>query len=100
MLKSYSHTTVADATATLFTVPAGSELAVVSIQIYGGTGGGDLTLTRNDGTGDVFSATFAVGANENLILDHKQFFEASHSLKVNSATTGIGVNVNASVDEV
>jgi len=73
MLKNYIHNTAADTESTLFTVGNNQEIAIVSVELYGGSTGGSITLTRNNGTSDVFSNCFTLESADTVILDHKQF---------------------------
>lgn len=100
MLKNYSVTLTAETSATLFTVPASNEAAVLSIEVYGGEDGGALTFTRNDGTNDVFTWKVSIEAGNLIVFDHRQFFEAGSLLKVVSDASGVMVSVNADVSAV
>lgn len=100
MLKNYSVTLELETDTTIFTVPASYEAAVLSVEVYGGSDGGILTFTRNNGSDDVFIWKASIEAGNLIIFDHRQFFEAGSSLRVQSDTAGVMVSVNADVSEV
>ncbi len=96
--KNYAHTVAAANTdATLFTVPEGKILIVGGVELNGGSAGGELTFTVNDGSADVFSKKLTLGANEPaddspLKLRH---FVAGYSLKVKGSAVGMQLLVSA-----
>lgn len=94
MLKQYCATTVANTQATLFTVANSKQLAVLSVELYGGTNGGQVTFVRNNGSSDVFTQVVPVSANTYVSIDCKSFFESGWSLKQTGSAAGIQIAVN------
>ena len=83
--------------ATLFTVPEGKILIIGGVELNGGSSGGELTFTVNDGSADVFSKKLTLSADEPgddspLKLRH---FVAGYSLKVKGSAAGMQVLVSA-----
>ncbi len=100
MLKNYSHTTVASTSATLFTVATGHEVAIVSLLAAAGDNAGNLTITINNGTSDIWSCIMALTANNAAFLDSKIFLPAGYLLKVTGSVDGIKIMVSADDSEV
>ncbi len=100
MLKNYSHTTVASTPATLVTVDTGHEVAIVSLLAAAGDNAGNLTITVNDGTSDIWSCIMALTANNAAFLDSKIFLPAGYLLKVEGDVEGIKIMVSADDSEV
>ncbi|MFA6662103.1 MAG: hypothetical protein WCS56_03600 [Bacilli bacterium] len=100
MLKNYSHTTVASTPATLVTAATGHEIAVVSLLASAGSEAGNLTITVNDGTSDVWSCILTLTANNAAFLDSKIFLPAAYILKAEGSVDGIKVMVSADDSEV
>ena len=100
MLQSFNATLAANTAATLFTTASGHEKLVVGARIYGGANGGTVTLTKNDGTNDVFTEKYTVGAGDMLGLDCKSAFPAGYLWKALSDTAGVQIDVCADDVEV
>ena len=96
MLNSYNATiNTANSNTTLFTTPSNKETLVIGARIFGGTNGAIVTFTKNNGSGDVFTEKYTVGANDVLCLDTKSAFPAGYSYKVQADATGVMVDVCA-----
>ena len=93
MLKSHNATLAANTSATLLTVTSGHEELVVGARISGGANGGTVTLTKNNGSADVFAETYTVGAGDVLSLDFKAAFPAGYLWKAISDTAGVQIDV-------
>ena len=101
MLQSINATiSTANSAVTLFTTASGHETLVVGTRIYGGTNGATVTLTKNDGTNDVFTEKYTVGAGDVLGIDAKSAFPAGYLLKAQADATGIQIDVCADDVEV
>lgn len=98
MLKSYNATiATADTAVTLFTTETGYEALVVGLRLYGGANGGTVTLTKNDGSADVFAEAYTIGEGDVLSLNAKTAFPAGYSWKIQADATGIQADVCADV---
>lgn len=96
MLKSYDATiSTANTNTTLFTTASGHETLVIGIRVYGGTNGATVTLTKNDGTNDVFTEKYTVGAGDVLSVDSRSAFPAGYLLKAQADATGVQIDVCA-----
>lgn len=100
MLKNYAHTTVSATPATLITTATGHQIAIVSLLAAAGDTAGNLTITVNDGTSDIWSCIMALTANNAAFLDSKIFLPAGYLLKVAGSVDGIKVMVSADDSEV
>ena len=97
-LKHYIATTAAaDTRYTLAEVATGYELAVVSTRLSGGTNGGDLDLEvwRGSGATDpVVTLKFSLAANDVVVIDTKDFYEAGDTVKIKGSATGMTVEMS------
>ena len=100
MLKSFNATLAANTAATLLTASSGHEILAVGLRINGGQNGGTVTLTKNNGSSDVFSETYTVGVGDVLSLDCKTAFPAGYSWTALSDTAGVQIDVCADDMEV
>ena len=100
MLKNYNHSTLTNTPATLVTVATGHEVAIVSLLAAAGDNAGNLTITINDGTSDIWSCIMALTANNAAFLDSKVFLPAGYLLKVTGSVDGIKIMVSADDSEV
>ena len=96
MLNSYNATiSTANSDVTLFTVASGKEALIIGVKIYGGANGAKVTMTKNNGSSNVFTEKYTVGANDMLCIDTKSAFPAGYSYKVQADATGVMVDVCA-----
>lgn len=96
-LKHYIATTAAaDTRYTLIEVATGYELAVVSTRISGGTNGGDLDIEvwRGAGASPVVTIKFSLAANDVVVVDTKDFYEAGDTVKIKGSATGMTVEMS------
>ena len=94
-LTTYNATLAANTAASLVTVSSAHTVTVVSIEVSGGTSGGQVTFTKNSGSADVFSWSMSVAAGQLVVLDHKFFLPAGYVFKATSDTAGVQVSVSA-----
>ena len=95
-LQNYNHVTVADTPFTLCTAATGHEIAVVSILASAGATPGNLTITVNNGTSDIYTVVLAFAEAYNAaFLDSKIFLPAGYLLKVAGSVDGISVMASA-----
>ena len=80
--------------------PSGAMIAVVSLLASAGSEAGNLTITVNDGTSDVWSCILTLTANNAAFLDSKIFLPAAYILKAEGSVDGIKVMVSADDSEV
>ena len=100
-LQNYNHITVASTSYTLCTAAAGHEIAVVSILASAGATPGNLTITVNNGTSDIYTVVLAFAEAYNAaFLDSKIFLPAGYILKVIGSVDGISVMASADDSEV
>ena len=100
MLQSFNATLAANTSATLFTTASGHEKLVVGMRIFGGANGASVTLTKNDGTNDVFTEKYTVGPGDLLGIDAKSAFPAGYLLKAQADAAGVQIDVCADDVEV
>lgn len=100
MLKSYNTTLTADTESTLLTVASGHEVAIVTIEFASPSDtGANITLTKNNGTSDIFAGSFSIGKNDYVLLDSKIFLPAGYALKA-LADGAVSVSISADDSEV
>ena len=99
MLQS-KNATLSTTSTTLFTVASGHEAMVMGTRIYGGQNGGIVTLTKNNGSSDVFTEKYSVGPGDVLGIDAKSAFPAGYSLKAVSDAAGVQIDVCMDDSEV
>ena len=100
MLQSYNTTLAAGNTVTVCTAASGHEIAIVTIEISGVQSAGVVTLTKNNGSTDVFSESFRIPFGDTVIIDSKIFLPPGYSLKALSDVAGIQISVSADDSEV
>ena len=100
MLKNYNHSTLTNTPATLVTVATGHEVAIVSLLAAAGDNAGNLTITINNGTSDIWSCIMVLTANNAAFLDSKVFLPAGYQLLVTGSVDGIKIMVSADDSEV
>ena len=96
-LKHYIATTsAADTRYTLVEVASSYELAVVSTRLSGGANGGDLDLEVWRGAGEtpVVTIKFSLAANDVVVIDTKDFYEAGDTVKIKGSAAGITVEMS------
>jgi hypothetical protein len=100
-LRNYNHVTAAGIPATICTAAAGHEIAVVSILASAGATPGNLSITVNNGTSDIYTVVLAFTEAYNAaFLDSKIFLPAGYILKVTGSVDGISVMASADDSEV
>ena len=100
MLQSYNTTLTAGNTATVCTAANGHEIAIVTIEISGVQSAGVVTLTKNNGSTDVFSESFRIPFGDTVIIDSKIFLPPGYTLKALSDVAGIQISISADDSEV
>jgi len=100
MLKNYNCVTVANTPQELVEVPAGNELAIINISASGGSSGGALVLTVNDGSYDAWATKLAIEADDTVFIDSKIFLTTGYKLTAKADASGMSVMVSASLVEI
>ena len=76
-------------------VETGYELAVVGTRLSGGTNGGDLSLLLYRNNTKVSEIKFSLAANDVVMIDSKDFYEAGDVLKIEGSAAGLSVELSA-----
>ena len=83
------------AAATLITTPAGGSYMVYGLEVYGGSTGGKVLFTKNNGSADVFSWDISIAAGQTVYFDNKWSLPESYSFKASGTAAGLQVSVSA-----
>ena len=81
----------------LCTADASTDIAIVSVQVYGGPSGGTVEFYKrnNEGSSKNFSFVLSVAAEQTVAIDHKIFVPAGVTYACSSAVSGIQICCNA-----
>ena len=93
--KNYTLTTAAGTQQTLCTADSTTDIAIVSIQVYGGSQGGTVTFTKKLGASQIFKFVLPVKAQETVAIDHKIFVPAGYTYTATGSASGMQICANA-----
>ena len=90
----------ADTETSIVTVAENYELAVVSMRITGGTTGGDVNFIVYRGGNKMIDIKMSIAANDTVLIDSKDFYEAGDTLKMKASAVGMAIELSADYSPV
>lgn len=96
--KNYTLTTAGQGTQQILcSADASTDIAIVSVQVYGGPAGGTIEFYKRDtdSSSKNFSFILSVAAEQTIAIDHKIFVPAGVTYACSSSANGIQVCCNA-----